>query len=73
MEGRNEVKIDERTLHLNSFNSFLLLITVYFDSVFICVVKCTLVQALRVCTVRTAHRWIRGIALLFLDHGTRRG
>jgi len=36
-------------------------------------VKCTLVQALRLCTGRTAHRWNRGIALLFLDHGTRRG
>jgi len=36
-------------------------------------VKCTLVQALRICTGRTAHRRSRGIALLFLDHGTRRG
>jgi len=36
-------------------------------------VKCTLVQALRLCTGRTAHRGTRGIALLFLDHGTRRG
>jgi len=36
-------------------------------------VKCTLVQALRLCTGRTAHRASRGIALLFLDHGTRRG
>jgi len=35
-------------------------------------VKCTLVQALRLCAGRTAHRWRRGIALLFLDHGTRR-
>ena len=36
-------------------------------------VKCTLVQALRLCTGGTAHRGSRGIALLFLDHGTRRG
>jgi len=36
-------------------------------------VKCILVQALRLCTGRTAHRGIRGIALLFLDHGTRKG
>jgi hypothetical protein len=36
-------------------------------------VKCTLVQALRLCTGRTAHRRSRGIALPFLDHGTRRG
>jgi len=33
--------------------------------------KCTIVQALRVCTGRTAHRGSRGIALFFLDHGTR--
>jgi len=36
-------------------------------------VKCTVVQALRLCTGRTAHRRSRGIALLFLNHGTRRG
>jgi hypothetical protein len=36
-------------------------------------VKCTLVQAPRLCTGRTAHRGSRGLALLFLDHGTRRG
>ena len=36
-------------------------------------VQCTLAQALRLCTGRTAHRGSRGIALLFLDHGTRRG
>ena len=35
--------------------------------------KCTLAQALRLCTGRTAYRGSRGIALLFLDHGTRRG
>ena len=36
-------------------------------------VKCTLVQALRLCTGLTAHRGSTGIALLFFDHGTRRG
>ena len=36
-------------------------------------VKVTLVQALRLCTGRTAHRGSRGIALLFHDYGTRRG
>ena len=36
-------------------------------------VKVTLVQALRLCTGRTAHRGSRGIALPFLEHGTRRG
>ena len=35
-------------------------------------VKVTLVQALRLCTGRKAHRGSRGIALLFHDHGTRR-
>ena len=36
-------------------------------------VKCALVQALRLCTGSTNHRGSRVIALLFLDHGTRRG
>ena len=36
-------------------------------------VKCTLVRALRLCTGRMAHRGSTGIALLFHDHGTRRG
>ena len=36
-------------------------------------VKCTLVQALRLCVCRTTHRGSGGIALPFLDHGTRRG
>jgi len=36
-------------------------------------VKCILVQALRLCTGHTTHRGSRGIALPFLDHGTRRG
>ena len=34
---------------------------------------CTLVQALRLSTGRTAHSGSTGIALLFLDHGIRRG
>jgi len=36
-------------------------------------VKCTLLQALRLCTGRTAQRVSRGIAIPFLDHGTWRG
>ena len=36
-------------------------------------VKVTLVQALRLCTGRTAHRGSRGIALPFHDHVTIRG
>jgi len=35
--------------------------------------KCTLVQTMRLCTGRTAHRGSRGIALLFRDNGTRMG
>jgi len=35
--------------------------------------KYTLVQALRLCTGCMAHRESRSIALLFHDHGTRRG
>jgi len=34
---------------------------------------CYLVQTLRFCIGGMAHRRSRGIALLFLDHGTRRG
>jgi hypothetical protein len=36
-------------------------------------VKFTPVQALRLCTGFTAHKGSRGMALLFHDHGTRRG
>jgi len=36
-------------------------------------VKCTVVQALRLCTGRTAHRGSRSMTLLFHDHGTRKG
>ena len=36
-------------------------------------VKCTLVQALRLCTGRTAHRGSRGLALPIHDYGTKRG
>ena len=35
--------------------------------------KCTLVQALRLCTGRTAHRRSKGIALLIHDHDNRMG
>ena len=50
-------------------------VTIWYLTVWIKVkkIKYTLVQALRLCTGRTAHRGSRGIALLFHDHGTRRG
>jgi hypothetical protein len=35
-------------------------------------VKCTILQALRLCTGRTVQGGSRGVALLFHDHGTRR-
>jgi hypothetical protein len=38
-----------------------------------CTVQCTLVEALRLCTGHTANRGSRGTALPFHDHGTRRG
>ena len=34
--------------------------------------KCAFVQALRLCTGRTAYKGSRGIAILFHDRGTRR-
>jgi hypothetical protein len=36
-------------------------------------IKCTVVQALSLCTGRTAYRVSRGIALPFHDNGTRKG
>jgi hypothetical protein len=36
-------------------------------------VKCTVVQALKLCTGCMAHRGSRGVVLPFLDQGTRRG
>ena len=35
-------------------------------------IKCTLVHSLRLCIGRTVYRGSRGIALPFLEHGTRR-
>jgi hypothetical protein len=49
------------------------LIVMEFNTITSTKVKVTLVQALRLCTGHTAHRWSRGRALLFHDHGTRRG
>ena len=57
--------------HITFHNSFFL-----FRSPYVCLIKFGkehLVQALRLCTGRMAHRGSRGIALPFLDHGTRRG
>jgi hypothetical protein len=60
-------------LHIMQFPN---LIRIYYTEISNMVtvkVKCTLVQALRLCTGHTAHRGSRDIALSFLDHGTRRG
>jgi hypothetical protein len=63
------------TVHVPHFSLLpsLLLLPQHTVAKTISVVKCTLVQALRLCTGRTAHRGNRGIALYFHDHGTRRG
>ena len=45
----------------------------FFHASFYVKIKGALVQALRLCTGRTAHRGSRGKALPLLDHGTRRG
>ena len=62
--------------HINSWDLFSVAkfpMTLRFKLLMSSKVKCTLVQALRLCTGRTAHRKSRGIALLFLDPGSRRG
>jgi hypothetical protein len=46
---------------------------IYLVKVLLKKVKVTLVQALMLCTGRMAHRGSRGIALLFHDHGIKRG
>jgi hypothetical protein len=45
----------------------------YQNTAFLFKKKCTLVQAVRLCTDHTAHMGSRSIALLFHSHGTRRG
>ena len=62
-----------RQLLYFTINSFFLIYTYLTNSNVYHKVKCTLVQALRLCTGRTAHRGSRDIALLFHDHGTKRG
>ena len=56
------------TEHCNTVNKNIVCILV--DSHLSKKVKVTLVQALRLCTGRTAYRGSRGIALLFHDHST---
>jgi hypothetical protein len=43
------------------------------QDIFLMGLLCILVQTLRLCTGRKAHGGSRGLALLFLDHGIRRG
>jgi hypothetical protein len=61
-------KMDMRKCHILTFD-----LNLKIDFLVKKKVKCTLVQALRLCTGRTVHRGSRGIALLFHYHGTRRG
>ena len=60
------------TSHCLSYKQMLLMASHFIWHAF-GIVKCTPVQALRLCTGCTAHRGSRGIALPFLNHGTRRG
>jgi hypothetical protein len=59
----------------NSPNKFTWYLDITINVIISCLgkVKGTLVQALGLRTGLTAHRGSRGIALLFLDYGTRRG
>jgi hypothetical protein len=52
---------------------FTILLTLRVQLKQVVILKCALVQALRICTGRTAHRGSRVIALPFHDHGTGRG
>ena len=63
-------KFEKFKIHLIHCSSIQIMSTSY--SKYRVQVKCTLVQALRLCTGLTAHRRSRGIALLFLDYDTRR-
>jgi len=62
------------TSHCLSYTQMLLMASHFIWQAFgIVKVKCTLAQAMRLCTGCMAHRESRGIALPFLDHSTRRG
>jgi hypothetical protein len=64
-------------LEMTSDHFFFILYTIYISVCcycnLCCKVKCTLVQALRLCTGCMAYRGSRCIFLPFHDHGTRRG
>jgi len=67
-------KYGQSRISLNMLNNVHFVCLLYqYTAFYYARIKCTLVQVLRLCTGRTAHRGSRGIALLFLDHGTRRG
>ena len=69
-KNKTDVCFSTSRVILNIFIFIFILILVVLKKV---KVKVTLVQALRLCTGRTAHRRSRGIALPFHDNGTRRG
>jgi hypothetical protein len=58
-------------ININRYNFHLTQLSIYFTVKV--KIQCILVQALRLCTGRTAHRGSRGIALPFLYHGIRKG
>jgi len=69
------MKMEEPETNFQFFPSchFFLIVITLCNLLYKVKVKCTLVHVLRICTGRTAHKGSRGIALLFHDHGTRRG
>jgi len=72
-KNKNKIKHSNTTL-FNEWQSTMLHVLILKESSSGKVkVKYTLVQALRLCTGCMAHRGSRSIALLFLDHGARRG
>jgi hypothetical protein len=71
MQNCAKKEITEKKAYL--YYKLVVLLRLYYTCYIEGKVKCTLVQALRLCTGCTAYRGSRGIALPFHDHGTRRG
>jgi len=67
-----DIRVLSKYVQWNRLLLPLLLLLLLFSYMAKVKVRCTLVQALRLCTSSTAHKGSRGIALLFLDHATIR-
>jgi hypothetical protein len=68
----NTITLNKLILEILAFN-FLEIGTLIWVKKVKVKIKVTPLQALRLCTGRTAHRGNTSKALPFLDHGTRRG